>query len=207
MDTKDYLYMLCEEIHSVVAATVDKDGLPASRAMDVMLEDGESIYFLTAIGKDFYDQLMNRKYISISGMSNGGGTMDKKAISLSGKVREADDSILQKIFEKNPYMAEIYPIEEGRKVLKAFQLYEGQGMFFDLTKKPITKDRFVVGRGQITGNGYYITEACKNCGRCAELCPQGAIIKEKTFRINSGNCINCGECLEVCPYGAVERTR
>lgn len=38
--------------------------------MDRMLYDGNGIYFLTAKGKNFYTQLMEQKYVSLSAIQN-----------------------------------------------------------------------------------------------------------------------------------------
>lgn len=57
METKDYLRILKEEIHSTVIATIDGEGRPVTRVIDIMLTDEESLYFITAKGKAFYAQL------------------------------------------------------------------------------------------------------------------------------------------------------
>ena len=86
MESKDYLKILKDEIHSVVVATIDDNGLPQTRVIDIMLVDDNSVYFITAKGKKFYHQLMKQEYVSISGMSGGKGSLNKKSISLRGKV-------------------------------------------------------------------------------------------------------------------------
>ena len=48
METKDYLRILKEEVHSTVIATVDRDGKPVTRVIDIMLADEDSLYFITA---------------------------------------------------------------------------------------------------------------------------------------------------------------
>ena len=78
METAQYLKIICEEIHSVVVATLDQEGHPVTRVIDMMLHDDSSLYFLTAKGKEFYRQLMDQKYLSLSGMSGGEGSMSKK---------------------------------------------------------------------------------------------------------------------------------
>ena len=40
-------------IHSTVVATVDAEGHPVTRVIDMMLHDDNSLYFLTAKGKVF----------------------------------------------------------------------------------------------------------------------------------------------------------
>ena len=56
----------------------------------------------------------------------------KKTISLRGKVKNIGSEKLDVLFEKNPYMKQIYP-GETRKALEVFVLYEAQGEFFDIS--------------------------------------------------------------------------
>ena len=150
METLKYLKTLVEEIHSVVIATTDENGLPVTRVIDMMLYDEEGIYFLTAKGKAFYNQLMNKSYISLSGMTAGKDSMSKKAISISGAVRNIGSGRLEEVFEKNPYMATIYTSQESRSALEVFCLYRGQGEYFDLSTSPITRGSFVLAEKSYT---------------------------------------------------------
>ena len=61
-----YLRYLVEEIHTTVVATVDDDGLPVTAAIDMMECDADSLYFLTAKGKGFYDRLVKRGLFAVS---------------------------------------------------------------------------------------------------------------------------------------------
>jgi uncharacterized pyridoxamine 5'-phosphate oxidase family protein len=45
MTTKEYLQILNKEIHSTTFATVDENGLPQVRIIDVMLVVENSLYF------------------------------------------------------------------------------------------------------------------------------------------------------------------
>lgn len=92
MKTEDYLRILKEEIHSAVFATTDGKGLPVTRVIDIMLVDRDSLYFITAKGKEFYRQLMDTGYVAVSGMTAGAGSMEKKAVSVQGKVRNTGGS-------------------------------------------------------------------------------------------------------------------
>ena len=204
MTTKEYFDYIVEQIHSTVVATVDEDGLPVTCVIDMMYADDNGLYFLTAKGKNFYQRLKDKDYLALSG-KKGEDTMSCTAISVSGKVRELGSDMLPLLFEKNPYMIEIYPTEESRKALTVFQIYEGSGEWFDLSKKPIERDSFTFGGAEIRASGYFVTDDCIRCGSCLSDCPQSCIeLKEKAV-IRQENCLHCGNCAEVCPVGAVIR--
>ncbi len=209
METKDYLRILKEEIHSTVIATVDEKGRPVTRVIDIMLADEESLYFITAKGKAFYSQLMESPYVAISGMCGGEGTMNKKAVSIRGQAVNIGSEKLEEVFRQNPYMAEIYPQEESRKALEVFQVAEGTGEFFDLSVKPVYRDFFVLGTGrQETGQagGYVITDRCRGCRICYSRCPQKCIdMSSRPFVIRQEHCLHCGNCMSACPFSAVEK--
>ena len=165
MTTADYLNYIVNEIHRTIVATVDEEGLPVTCAIDMMDCDEDSLYFLTAKGKAFYE-----------------------------------------LFQKNPYMNEIYPTEESRKALTVFQIYEGSGEWFDLSKKPIERASFTFGKTETAQSGYFINDNCIGCGSCLEVCPQQCIDVSKTPAvIHQENCLHCGNCKYVCPVGAVEK--
>ena len=52
-------------------------------------------------------------------------------------------------------------------------------------------------------------ELCRGCGRCAEICPEGAVELEEIGRgvtaawVEAGRCCGCGNCLAECPTGAI----
>lgn len=203
MEVKKYFEILVDEIHSVVVATTDKNGLPCTRVIDMMLYDDDGLYFLTAKGKTFYEQLMGKSYLSLSGMTSGAGTMAKKAISISGAVRNIGSDKLHEIFDKNKYMAEIYSSTESRTALEVFCLYKGQGDYFDLSTKPITRGSFSFGGQKLEEYGYFISDDCNGCAMCVDKCPQNCIDEGNPFVIKQEHCLHCGNCFEVCSENAV----
>ena len=203
MEASTYLEILCQEIHSVVIATIDENDLPTTRVIDIMLHDEQGLYFLTAKGKAFYRQLTAKPYIALSGMIGSDGTMTQKAISLSGAVKNIGTKKLDAIFEKNCYMAEIYPSKESQKALEVFCLYKGKGEYFDLSTKPITRNNFAFGGEAVHLLGYRITATCKGCSECQNSCPSECIQTGTPYVINQENCLHCGNCYETCPNDAI----
>lgn len=204
MQNIDFFGFLTNEIHSVIAATVDENGLPVTCAMDMMDFDENGLYFLTAKGKGFYRRLKQMGYIALTGMK-GEDTMSRVALSIRGKVKEIGTQRLPLLFEKNPYMHEIYPTAESVSALTVFQIYEGSGEWFDLSKKPIERISFSFGDADKKESGYFINEDCIDCQSCLKVCPQSCIdfVGGKAV-IRQENCLHCGNCMNICPVGAVK---
>lgn len=68
MEVQDCLALL-RSIKDVVFATVDGDGRPQARVIDVMLSDEGGVYFCTARGKDFYRELAADGHVAVAGLS------------------------------------------------------------------------------------------------------------------------------------------
>lgn len=201
----NYLRYLEKEIHSVIMATVDDNGLPVTCAIDIMDSDENGLYFLTAKGKGFYYRLKKSGYAALTGLK-GSDTLSCVAVSVRGKVQEIGNAPLKRLFEKNPYMKEIYPTEQSRQALTVFQLYEGSGEWFDLSKKPIERAAFTIGNKQEETQGYEITQECIRCKACQIVCPQNCIdFTVIPAVIKQENCLHCGNCFAVCPQKAVVR--
>ena len=79
--TETYFHML-REMRDVVFSTVAADGTPRSRIIDVMLVEDEKLYFLTAVGKDFYEELMKTGYVAVAGLNSSW-----ESVRVWGKVR------------------------------------------------------------------------------------------------------------------------
>lgn len=203
MKTEDYLSYIVEKIHTTIVATVDDAGHPVTTAIDMMDNDENSLYFLTAKGKSFYNRLKNRNYLALTAIK-GSNTINSVAISIQGKVKELGNNKIPSLFEKNPYMYKIYPTEKSMQALTVFQIYEGSGEWFDLSKTPIERATFTFGNADKKTRGYFITNKCIGCGSCLTSCPQNCIIQDKVpFIIQQEHCLHCGNCITTCPANAI----
>lgn len=195
-----YLEIL-RDIKSCSFATVDKYGKPQIRIIDVMMIKDNRLYFCTARGKSFYDELIRSKSVAIVGM-----TKQYQTVRLSGDVEwlKNDKSVIDEIFMNNPVMNDIYP-GNSKYILEGFYVEKGIIDYFDLSTKPITRVIESIGGKDILDKGFFIDEGCMGCGKCAVICPQSCIDSGKPFSINQSNCLKCGLCFEICPVKAIEK--
>ena len=53
---------------------------------------------------------------------------------------------------------------------------------------------------------YVITDNCKECGACLEVCGQKAIFPgNEKYEIDVDLCNDCGACKKICPVDAPEK--
>ena len=107
---------ILREIKDVAFATVDENGFPQIRIIDVMIVENEKLYFCTARGKDFYHQIITNGQVAITGMNK-----EFQMVRLNGKAKKLEENRkwIDRIFEENPSMNAVYP-DESRYVLEAF---------------------------------------------------------------------------------------
>ena len=53
--------------------------------------------------------------------------------------------------------------------------------------------------------GVYKPRVCSQCGKCAEVCPEGAIYRrdDGAYIVIKEKCTNCGVCIPVCRPGVI----
>jgi uncharacterized pyridoxamine 5'-phosphate oxidase family protein len=202
MEAQDCLNML-REMRDVAFATVDAQGCPHNRIIDVMIVEENRLYFCTARGKDFYQELTAHPDVAITGLNSNWQT-----VRLTGKAKritENHDQWIDKIFEENPSMNGVYP-GASRYILDPFVIEAGQLEFFDLSSHPIHREYFAFGKDHTpAGPGFLITDACIECGTCQRGCPQGCIEAGTPFKIQQEACLHCGLCFENCPVSCIVR--
>ena len=220
MNAQNCLEIL-REIKDVTFATVNDEGKPEARIIDVMIVEKDKLYFCTGRGKDFYRQLLEHPDVAVTGLNK-----EFQMVRLSGKAEKLTDQKywIDRIFQENPMMNDMYP-GESRYILEPFCISSGELEFFDLGKSPIYRESFVFGNAEgseeresmsdahkgrdsrcsLREKGFRVTDACIGCGKCMRNCPQQCITKGTPFLIHQEHCLHCGLCYENCPVQAIVR--
>lgn len=207
MDAKTCLQKL-QYVGVLAFATVDRDGAPQVRNISAIHYEPDGIYFFTARGKDFCQELLSDGRVQILGY-----TRYKEMIRLSAKAEQAAEEEqkiwIDRIFQEQPYLSNVYP-GDTREIGIVFVIRRAQIEYFNLGERPIVRGSYQLGGentegGSISKKGYKITEDCISCGTCVEHCPQGCIQPGQTYVIQQEHCLHCGSCLEHCPVSAVQK--
>lgn len=189
---------LFRKVKIASAATVDEQGRPQSRIINVMIASDEGMYIVTSKGKPFYKQLVDTGRVALSAMCP-----DCQSLKFTGKVKMVDKKWVDRVFEENPGMNEVYP-GDTRYILDAFLIYEGSGEWFDLLNYPINRETFSYNASEEKA-GFEIQKNCNGCGSCIPVCPQKCITEGEPYKIDPVHCLQCGACFEVCPAEAIKR--
>ena len=199
MDKKQFLEDIVK-IHSVSVATIDSNNKPSIRIIDMMYLENDCIYFLTARGKNFYQEIIKDNYIALSCQKYN------KSYVVKGYVEQVDHKYLDVLFNHNKYMWGTYP-RNTRDVLEVFRIYKWSGEYFDVTSKPITRLSFSHNMEEIKKGTFIVNnDKCISCKKCITVCPQKCIdYSTGKAYIKNKHCLRCGACKEVCPANAIEQ--
>lgn len=207
MDAKTCLQKL-NYVGVLAFATVDQDGAPQVRNISAIHYEPDAIYFFTARGKDFCQELLSDGRVQILGY-----TRYKEMIRLSARavpVAEEEQKMwIDRIFQEQPYLSNVYP-GDTREIGIVFVIQKARIEYFNLGERPIVRGEYRMGGkdtedGGAAGKGYEITADCIGCGTCVEHCPQGCIRPGQPYVICQEHCLHCGSCLEHCPVSAVKK--
>ena len=182
-------------------ATIGLDGSPQVRCISAIHYSENEMYFFTAPGKAFYDELIADNRVQILGY-----TKFKEMIRMSATAILVDETERKKfidiIFSEQPYLSNLYSGEK-RYIGVIFVIKDAEIEYFNLGVNPIFRKSYTIGNGKINFRGFEISENCISCGQCINVCPQSAITEGKPFNIDQTHCLHCGACRKVCPVSAI----
>ena len=192
-----------EYVGVLAFATVDESGAPQIRNISAIHYENDGMYFFTARGKAFCDELLRDSRVQILGY-----TKYKEMIRMSAKAtpvsQEKQKDYIDLIFKEQPYLSNVYP-GKTREIGIVFEIKNAVIEYFNLGVNPIFRENYVLGNESKLQKGYKITDKCIGCGKCAKNCPQSCIKEGKPYQIVQKHCLHCGACFEGCPVKAVEK--
>ena len=88
---------LFRRVKIAAAATVDAEGHPQARIINVMLAEDDGMYIVTSRGKPFYKQLVETGEIALAAMCP-----DCQSLKFTGKLRVVDKSSVRAVISWTP---------------------------------------------------------------------------------------------------------
>lgn len=164
--------------------------LGAGRPDSKDIYQAEELALITSdrIGKLGYRELMTLETFQITNrIELEAEKMDEAGEALASAFAEAREALLKDPESARPVIingVEIPVTVKGDATASYYQPRDREGNSIDIRKvKPKTSD------------------ACTRCGKCAEICPMGAIDRSDFSNI-TGICIKCCACERSCPVSA-----
>lgn len=122
---------------AVAFATVE-GGKPKIRVFEVMKQQGNTLYFTTAPGKEVYRQLQENPNVEILAMK------ENIFVRIAGKaVFDVDDTTAREIYAANPVLPRLY---KAYTDLVYFRLSAATLDYYDLTPTPPLQEHYDYGK-------------------------------------------------------------
>ena len=115
-------------VHKEVAFATVENEKSKIRVFQIMRQDGHTLYFVTAPGKEVYRQLQQNPNVEILDMQGN------VSVRVAGRaIFDVDDNTTQEIFAANPVLPRLY---KSYTDLVYFRLEADSLDYFDLTPTP-----------------------------------------------------------------------
>lgn len=115
-------------VHKEVAFATVENEKSKIRVFQIMRQDGHTLYFVTAPGKEVYRQLQQNPNVEILAMQGN------VSVRVAGRaIFDVDDNTTQEIFAANPVLPRLY---KSYTDLVYFRLEADSLDYFDLTPTP-----------------------------------------------------------------------
>lgn len=132
MEVAEIMEILEDKMGAVVISSVDSEGNPHARYINVGVANEEGIFFMTSPKTNFYQQLEANPVVALVGLNKEDYLI--QVIRIEGKVKKIGKDKLSDVLEGNPYVDMVYPDTEDQANVQVFQLYEGEGFYHSLTQ-------------------------------------------------------------------------
>lgn len=132
MKINDIMQILQDDMKIAVVSTVDEDGQPHARHINMGVANENGVFFMTSPKTDFYKQLQANQKVAITGYKEEGYLI--QVIRMTGRVKDLAKEGLEEVLKDNPYVEQVYPDESERQNVQVFHLYEGEGFYHSLTQ-------------------------------------------------------------------------
>ena len=191
MDAKTCLQKL-QYVGVLAFATVDRNGAPQVRNISAIHYEPDGIYFFTARGKDFCQELLSDGRVQILGY-----TRYKEMIRLSARAEAAPEEEqkmwIDRIFEEQPYLANVYP-GGSREIGIVFVIRKARIEYFNLGVRPIFRESYQIGeentdRSIAVTKGFWSGEDSIGCGSSREEFPQVGNRPGQTVDVHMQRCL------------------
>lgn len=132
MKVNDIMRILQEDMKVAVVSTVDENGQPHARHINMGVANEDGVFFMTNPKTNFYQQLQGNRKVAITGFNEEGYLV--QVIRITGTVREVGKEGLEEVLKDNPYVERVYPEESDRNNVQVFHLYKGEGFYHSLSQ-------------------------------------------------------------------------
>ncbi len=214
------IYQKFDNIGSVVFATVDGE-YPETRIAHFFGYDEQGLYFRTMHTKPFYDQLHDKKKISVCGLYASPKVKHDEdgmplfepgyTVRVTGDIKEVPFEYVAKKAKTDKNFLMCLKDINKYPATRAFVLYQGRGEIFDYDfekenrNHKLLRTQFTFNDFEYPNRGLVINDKCVNCGLCFKVCSFDAISKgEDHYHIDKLKCDMCGDCTIACKFDAIE---
>lgn len=132
MEVKEILSILQDDIKVAIIASVDQDGKPHARPINIGVATEKGIFFMTSPKTNFYQQLAHNQNVAITALKQDDYLI--QVIRIEGRVREIGREKLTEVLQDNPFVKHVYPNESDIAGVQVFHLYDGAGFYHSLTQ-------------------------------------------------------------------------
>lgn len=132
MQVNEILEILQNDMRVAIFATVDNQGKPHARPINIGVANEQGIFFMTSPKTDFYQQLQVNQNIAITALKQDDYLI--QVIRIEGKVQEIGREKLEEVLKDNPFVKHVYPNESDIAAVQVFHLYDGEGFYHSLTQ-------------------------------------------------------------------------